>query len=124
MPRKETPKGTGKATGRGRSPRGTANTPQPAPGVAPVRSQRSTDTRPSLETPQPGMTTSPVPTHDQIEARARLIWEQRGRPQGQDIQIWTEAEQQLQYGRITRQKPGCEGTDREVSKGHPVQDFA
>ena len=34
-------------------------------------------------------------THDQIADRARAIWEQRGRPQGEDDKIWREAEDQL-----------------------------
>jgi L,D-peptidoglycan transpeptidase YkuD (ErfK/YbiS/YcfS/YnhG family) len=41
----------------------------------------------------------PVPvitlSHDQISARAFLIWEAKGRPDGQDYQNWQEAEQQL-----------------------------
>jgi hypothetical protein len=34
-------------------------------------------------------------THGQIADRARAIWEQHGRPQGQDENIWHEAEDQL-----------------------------
>lgn len=34
-------------------------------------------------------------THDQTADRARAIWEQRGRPQGEDERIWHEAEDQL-----------------------------
>jgi len=34
-------------------------------------------------------------THDQIADRARAIWEQRGRPQGEDEKIWHEAEAEL-----------------------------
>jgi hypothetical protein len=34
-------------------------------------------------------------THDQIADRARAIWEQRGRPYGEDERIWHEAEDQL-----------------------------
>ena len=33
--------------------------------------------------------------HDQIAARAYLIWEAKGRPQGQDEANWREAEEQL-----------------------------
>jgi len=33
--------------------------------------------------------------HDQIADRARAIWEQRGRPQGEDEKIWYEAEAEL-----------------------------
>jgi hypothetical protein len=35
------------------------------------------------------------PTEEQITERARQIWRARGRPPGQDIEIWLEAEQQL-----------------------------
>jgi hypothetical protein len=34
-------------------------------------------------------------THEEISARAREIWESRGRPDGQDDAIWYEAERQL-----------------------------
>lgn len=37
----------------------------------------------------------PAPTHEAIAARARAIWESRGRPQGQDLDIWVEAERGL-----------------------------
>jgi len=34
-------------------------------------------------------------THEQIAERARQIWEQHGRPQGEDERNWREAERQL-----------------------------
>ena len=34
-------------------------------------------------------------THEMIAARAKQIWEQRGRPQGEDERNWREAERQL-----------------------------
>jgi len=43
--------------------------------------------------------THPIPrrtfTHDQISACARLVWERKGRPEGQDKEIWLETEQRL-----------------------------
>ena len=36
-----------------------------------------------------------APTREQIAIRARVIWEKRGCPRGQDEQIWLEAEKQL-----------------------------
>lgn len=33
--------------------------------------------------------------HDAITQRAREIWRARGRPAGQDVEIWLEAEQDL-----------------------------
>jgi hypothetical protein len=35
------------------------------------------------------------PSHDEIAQRAYLLWEQRGRPQGQDLEFWSEAERQF-----------------------------
>jgi DsbC/DsbD-like thiol-disulfide interchange protein len=34
-------------------------------------------------------------TPDQIAARAFVLWEQRGRPHGQDLETWLQAERQL-----------------------------
>jgi hypothetical protein len=35
------------------------------------------------------------PTHDQIAALAHEIWRERGSPDGSDVDIWLEAERQL-----------------------------
>ncbi|HEX2855246.1 MAG TPA: DUF2934 domain-containing protein [Opitutaceae bacterium] len=35
------------------------------------------------------------PTHEQISERAQQLWRQRGNPEGQDNEIWLEAERQL-----------------------------
>lgn len=40
-------------------------------------------------------TATPPITHEQIAERARQIWEQHGRPQGEDERNWREAERQL-----------------------------
>jgi hypothetical protein len=37
----------------------------------------------------------PVLTHEQIEERAKALWNQHGRPHGQDQADWFEAEAQL-----------------------------
>jgi hypothetical protein len=37
----------------------------------------------------------PGPTHDQISDRAKALWEQKGRPENKDLEIWLEAEAQL-----------------------------
>ncbi len=34
-------------------------------------------------------------TQDAIARRARQLWDERGRPIGQDVEIWLEAERQL-----------------------------
>ena len=36
-----------------------------------------------------------APTQDQIAACAHLIWEKEGRPQGQEVEYWYQAEAQL-----------------------------
>jgi hypothetical protein len=36
-----------------------------------------------------------LPPHEAIEARARQIWETRGRPVGADLDIWLEAQGQF-----------------------------
>jgi hypothetical protein len=36
-----------------------------------------------------------VPTHDEIAARAKIIWEEKGCIEGHDAEIWLEAECQL-----------------------------
>ena len=36
-----------------------------------------------------------APTHDEIAVRAYYIWEQHGKPQGYDKDIWSRAEQEL-----------------------------
>jgi len=35
------------------------------------------------------------PTHEQIAALAHAIWEDRGQPEGRDLDNWLEAERQL-----------------------------
>jgi hypothetical protein len=40
------------------------------------------------------------PTHGEISARARQIWERRGRPSGLDESIWLEAERKLLAGAV------------------------
>ncbi len=36
-----------------------------------------------------------LPSHEAIAARAREIWESRGRPTGEDLDIWLEAQGQV-----------------------------
>lgn len=36
-----------------------------------------------------------IPAHERIAARAREIWESRGRPAGEDLDIWIVAETDL-----------------------------
>ena len=47
-------------------------------------------------TPPPSMSGKPRPvTHEQIAALAHEIWQERGSPEGSDVDIWLEAERQL-----------------------------
>ena len=39
------------------------------------------------------------PTHSEIATQAKIIWELRGRPEGQDQAIWLTAEDELRYDR-------------------------
>ena len=39
------------------------------------------------------------PSHSEIATQAQIIWELRGRPEGQDQAIWLTAEQELRYDR-------------------------
>jgi len=59
--------------------------------------------KPVIETkapavPAPAPKPARVPTHDEISVRARALWESKGRPAGQDKEIWLEAEAQLKKG--------------------------
>lgn len=38
----------------------------------------------------------PAALHELIAARAQEIWSQAGRPEGQDLEIWLEAEAEIQ----------------------------
>ena len=44
----------------------------------------------------------PPPTREQIAALAYAIWQDRGCPVGNDLDIWLEAERQLKHGTASR----------------------
>ncbi len=46
---------------------------------------------PAAETPK-----DPAALHDMIAGRAREIWTELGQPEGQDLEIWLEAEAEIQ----------------------------
>jgi hypothetical protein len=87
MARKSTGKTASTTTKRGRG--GTA---KKAP-AAPARGEAVVGER-QTQMPEVGESSVTL-THDRIADRARAIWEQRGRPQGEDERIWHEAEDQL-----------------------------
>jgi hypothetical protein len=45
------------------------------------------------------MNTLPAISHEEISQRAQAIWEQRGRPEGEDANNWLQAERELQQER-------------------------
>lgn len=46
------------------------------------------------------------PSHDEITRRARSLWEERGRPEGQDDEIWLDAERSLRGSGSDRDADG------------------
>ena len=51
-------------------------------------------------------TPPPPPTREQIQALAHAIWVDRGYPQGSDVEIWLEAERQLNIRPGLAAQPG------------------
>jgi len=47
-----------------------------------------------------GSTTCSTPSYEQIAQRAFEIWVAKGRPQGQDIENWKQAESELSKGKL------------------------
>ncbi|MGE5295859.1 MAG: DUF2934 domain-containing protein [Solirubrobacterales bacterium] len=96
MARKESRKTTGGGSKRGQTAKG-AETRE-----APSRIEQALGTG-SISQPQSnqdqesgGAATATLSiSHEQIAERARQIWEQHGRPQGEDEKNWREAERQL-----------------------------
>jgi hypothetical protein len=87
MARKSAEKTAGTGTKRGRGGKVEKLRPEPSRGEA-VVGERPEKT-PSVS--ESGLTLA----HDQIANRARAIWERRGCPEGEDEQIWLEAESEL-----------------------------
>jgi hypothetical protein len=46
----------------------------------------------------------PPPTREQISALAHELWRERGCPEGSDVDIWLEAERQLNGGSVAKQQ--------------------
>lgn len=55
-------------------------------------------------------------THEEIAFRARQLWEQRGRPEGQDEAIWHEAERELKQQELAATE------DRRFAKPESILD--
>jgi hypothetical protein len=52
------------------------------------------------------------PSTDDISERAYALWQQRGRPEGQESELWLEAEQELK--RSAQHSPGAEASTPAV----------
>jgi hypothetical protein len=108
MPKKEPSKTSGRSTRRGQSAQGKSAPREPARGEAVVGQETATEAPSSAEAgearPEPFERTGATATlaRGQIAERAREIWEQRGRPQGEDEKNWLEAERQLKQERGER----------------------
>lgn len=90
--------GTPAASSAGAKPKKTAGATSPSAPSAPVA---------------PPIPPRPL-THEEISARARQIWEQRGRPEGQDQSIWHEAERQLRSSELRSTEEGRFSNPREI----------
>ncbi len=54
--------------------------------------------------------------HDAISQRARQIWHDRGCPEGQDVEIWLEAERDLVGRGVVRPAPPEPATPRRAQR--------
>jgi hypothetical protein len=91
MAKKETRRTTGTGGRRDQAAKGEGGRGEQAVAGEAISKARSTETGEGG-----GTATATIPiTHAQIADRARQIWEQRGRPQGEDERNWREAERQL-----------------------------
>ncbi len=78
---KKSPKGAGRSAAKPAAAVPPAAAAKPAPAAPPPAPAASKPAAP--------------PTHEQIARLAHDLWAQRGRPSGQDIDIWCEAERRL-----------------------------
>jgi hypothetical protein len=60
----------------------------------------------------------PPPTYDQIAALAYALWQDRGRHEGSDVDIWLEAERQLRGER----RPDLAADDIPADPAQPTAD--
>ena len=63
------------------------------------------------------------PSHDEIAARARVIWERNGRPDGRDEQHWLQAEKELrQEGERVDEKRFADPDRLLTAEGDPADE--
>jgi hypothetical protein len=61
----------------------------------------------SLSAPRADMAALSQPTHADISSRAQQIWEALGRPADRDVEIWLQAERELQPGTAASTQPAA-----------------
>jgi hypothetical protein len=79
--------------------------------------------KPSTSAPAPSARSSgperaAPPSHEEITERARRIWQERGQPEGKDLEHWLEAERQLGVPPGRRDSVGL--TDRDIESDKSV----
>lgn len=75
--------------------------------------------------PNPVAPRSRIPSEEEISARARQIWQDRGRPSDRDLEIWVEAERELSQSSSNRSSSGLpvtRDTEEDVEEAEKVQD--
>ena len=65
------------------------------------------------------MNSTHPPSHDEIAQRAQTIWEQRGRPEGEEMEHWLQAERELRTEReqADRVRQGLSGPSPTTPPG-------
>jgi hypothetical protein len=63
------------------------------------------------------------PTHEDISSRAQQIWETLGRPADRDMEIWLQAERELQPSEEVATTPPASTSDEDRSEAVDVQAF-
>lgn len=88
-----------------------------------AKSGRLDSTSPISLRPSQEAGRSRIPTQEEITARARQIWQDRGCPSDRDLEIWVEAERQLSSsGRASSGLPVSRDTEDDVEEAEKVQD--
>jgi hypothetical protein len=69
-------------------------------------------------TQNPESKSNSYPPRDAVEKRAREIWEQRGRPEGQELDHWYQAEGELLEMRNKAEK--IDSSNQPAARGNPA----
>lgn len=79
---------------------GAATATKPAAPTVTKTIATASATKPAASTCCGGSTSCSSPSYEQIAQRAFEIWIAKGRPQGQDIENWKQAEGELMKGKL------------------------